>query len=828
MRYSAFLFLCGMLLSRASVAQHTFDPASLKISYRITGTKGDEQLQADLTVANTGKTALPASGWQLYFNYNHSIGNAGKLSPVSIEQLNGNLFRISPRAGFKAIAAGDVLTLPVILDGGIRNRGDVPEGFYLVWKDAPNQGFAVKEVTVFPLLPKPGADTFAQVIFRKNALVEDIPLAQLPPIFPTPASYTLGADSFLLSGTLNIIPAAGFEKEAALLAHELQAIPGVHPVVAGNSSGKRILLNPLNTDFEAYTLTVNSESITIGAATTTGIFYGIQSLKSLLPSQGHAIRGITVTDTPRFGYRGLMIDVARNFQTKAEILRMLDLMALYKLNVFHFHLNDDEGWRLEIAGLPELTALGAKRGHTLNSNDRLPAAYGSGPDTTLYGSGYYTRRDFIDILQYAQDRHIEVVPEIETPGHARAAIKAMDARYRRLMAAGNKAAATEYLLRDYKDASVYHTAQRWNDNVMDVSMPSVYHFIEKVADEVISLYKEAGVPLHSLHMGGDEVPKGAWEKSPAFLSLQKTNPAVKQVSDLWAYYFTKVNTLLKARQLYLSGWEEIALRKIQMDGDQRVMPNPDFVGQDFRVYVWNNLEGAEDLGYRLANAGYRVVLTGVTHFYYDMAYYDTYAEPGYYWGGFKDIDKPFSFIPFDFNKNLKEDYLGHPLDKAYINQLEKLTAKGESHIAGIQASVWSETIKGPERLEYMLLPRLQAVAERAWAPDPVWGKHYNDTIYQHDWSVFLNVLGKKELPKLDHYAGGFYYRIPSPGAIIVNGAVEVNLQLPGFTIRYTTNGDEPTINSSIYTQPVATKGTIKLAAFNGAGRHGNITTIVHQ
>ena len=178
----------------------------------------------------------------------------------------------------------------------------------------------------------------------------------------------------------------------------------------------------------------------IFAGTNAGIFYGIQSLRQLLPltAKGTAsIPAITVKDEPRFAFRSFSLDVARNFHSKAQVLRMLDVMAVYKVNTLHLHMSDDEGWRVEIAGLPELTAVGGRRAHGVNELEALQPAYGSGPDVVnTSGSGFYTRADYIEILRFARQRHIKVIPEIEMPGHARAAIKSMDARYDRLMKAG--------------------------------------------------------------------------------------------------------------------------------------------------------------------------------------------------------------------------------------------------------------------------------------------------------------------------------------------------------------------------------------------------------
>ncbi len=589
---------------------------------------------------------------------------------------------------------------------------------------------------------------------------------------------------------------------------------------------------------EGYELNVSANGITISATTPVGAFYGIQSVRSLIPASAYAhpqkeiqIPCVAIKDEPRFGYRAFMLDVGRNFQTKKQVERVLDLLALYKINTFHFHLTEDEGWRLEIPSLPELTAIGSQRGHTLDSKQFLPVSHGSGPETgSLAGSGFYTRAEYIEILKYATARHITVLTEIETPGHARAAIKAMNNRYARLMAEGKKEEAEKYLLYDPQDQSVYSSSQDWRDNIIDVSLPSAYNFVSTVIDDITAMYKEAGAPLQMMHFGGDEVPAHVWEKSPSYLALQASHPEIQNTGDLWYYFYGRVNQILKAKGLRLSGWEEMALRKTKLDGNPVYVPNPDFMPEHLQTEVWNNTlgDGNEDLAYRLANSGYKVVLSCVTHLYFDMAHYKSFDEPGYYWGAFSDIDKPFSFIPFDYFKNSKVDKNGLPINRSIFIGKQRLTDYGKSNIAGLQCALWGETVKTSEREEYMLLPRLLGFAERAWAQDPEWATSQDTTksqvLYQQAWSNFLNVLGKRELPRLDYINGGYGYRIPKPGALWQDGKFLVNEQFPGFTIRYTTNGKDPDAKSPVYNESVTiTNSAIKFRAFNNKGRGSNVT-----
>lgn len=434
-------------------------------------------------------------------------------------------------------------------------------------------------------------------------------------------------------------------------------------------------------------------------------------------------------------------------------------------------------------------------------------------------------------MKYAKQRHIEVIPEIETPGHARAAVAAMTARYNRLMKEGKQKEAEEYLLYHPNDTSVYRSVQRWHRNVIDVALPSTYRFLEKVTDEIIAMYKAADAPLRLLHFGGDEVPAGVWKGSPAAHKLMKENSQVKTVDDLWYYFYGNINRMLKAKGLTMYGWEEMAMRKTTVSGKTVMVPNPDFANQNVHSDVWNNVIGwgAEDLPYQQANAGYKVVLSPVSNMYFDLAYQKSFEEPGYYWGGYVDVNKPFYFIPLDYYKNAKEDINGNAIGSAYFKNKERLNAEGMKNIPGIQGLLWSETVTGPERMEYMILPKLLALAERAWAGSPAWAEEKDSAkaaaLYKQDWSRFVNVVGKRELPRLDHYAGGFKYRIPTPGAVIRNGKLMANTQFPGTVIRYTTNGEEPTATSPVYTKPVVVSGNVRLKLFTTNGRGGRSESV---
>ncbi|MGV3504053.1 MAG: family 20 glycosylhydrolase [Adhaeribacter sp.] len=793
-----------------------------------------------LTLRNAGSDSLPAQGWHIYLNAYDLQLSPEHSNLATAERVNGDLFRISPKPAFKALAPGASREIN-FLSPGVHNHTYLPGGFYLTWQNKPGQGQALQHVEwKFDQQQAGKTETaLAAKIYRSNQLIADIPADQLPRIFPSPQQYRETGEVFRLDAGVAIRAQETFRREAGLLAKDLQPLLGRELNLDPKARGKAIILQQAATGGpESYRLQVRADRIVLEASAPAGMWYALQSLKILLPASnagGKAVLvpGVEVADAPRFGHRAVMIDAARNFKTKAEVLKVLEVMGLYKLNVLHFHLNDDEGWRLEIPDLPELTEVGGRRGHTPDSKKHLPPSYGSGPDPGKHpGSGFYSRQDFIEILRFARDRHIRVIPEIETPGHARAAIKAMDARYERLLQAGLQQEAGRYLLRDLQDKSEYRSVQGWNDNVINVALPSAYAFLDKVIGEIQKMYAEAEAPLQTVHLGGDEVPAGVWQKSPAVAALMKKEASLQTTDDLWYYYFGKVNQLLKARKLYLSGWEEIGLRKTLVEGKTKMVPNPDFVAENFHTDVWLNSvgSGSEDLAYRMANAGYQVLLTNVTHFYFDLAANASFYEPGLVWGGYVDVDKPFHFIPFDYYKSLWEDARGQPVNPGIFKGKVRLTEAGKANIIGLQAPLWSETIKTPQQLEYKLLPKLLGLAERAWAPDPAWAREADpagSAARRQAWSQFVNVLGKRELPRLDHFAGGYHYRLPTAGALVENGLVKANVELPGLLIRYTTDGREPTVNSLVYSGPISEKGTIALRVFNQAGRGGRTVKIAN-
>jgi hexosaminidase len=801
--------------------------------------------RAALTLSNRGATPLAGRGFAVYYTALHDAIEGSVSAGFRIENVTGSLFRLVPGPEFAGLPPGQSVKIEY-RTRLLTNVSFAPNGAYVVFADAPEEARALDYTAVpFDRAPRPAGD--ARVVtpeaqYEADAAVRDHPADSLPPVFPTPATLERRDGPGLV---LQVLPRveAGSEltKEAAFAAEVLKPYLAAPPRKGGSSSSTPVLILETGTvagtsSPEAYELVVDPrEGIRVRGQTPAGVFYGLQSLRSLLPVPPRSgvarapltLPALRVEDAPRFAYRGLMLDVARNFQPKTEVMRVLDLMARYKVNVLHFHLTDDEAWRVEIPSLPELTAVGARRGHTLNSSRHLPPAFGSGPDTANpYGSGHYTRADYAEILRYARDRHIEVIPEIEMPGHARAAIKAMEARARALRERGDEAAATRCLLSDPKDESVYTSAQGYHDNVMNPALESTYTFLERVVGDLVALHREAGVPLRNLHLGGDEVPAGVWERSPAVAAYLKEH-RLGSVDDLWYVFYARVADIVKTHGIVPSGWEEIGLRKTRLDGRTKMIPNPDFAARGWRAYVWNNAIGGgqEDLAYRLANAGYPVVLCPVSNAYIDLAWNKNPEERGLDWGGYVDLRKPFEFIPFDYYRNARLDHRGNPVDRAIFAGKDRLTEYGRSNVVGFQANLWAETLGGEGRMDYMLVPKLLALAERAWAQEPSWSTEKDEAraaaLFDDAWSTFVNVVGKRELPRLDRASPPWRYRIPKPGLKADGDGVRASLEIPGFVLRHTTDGTEPTAKSPPLRGAVKASPGLRVAAFDTNGRKGH-------
>ena len=476
-----------------------------------------------------------------------------------------------------------------------------------------------------------------------------------------------------------------------------------------------------------------------------GAYYASVTLANLKRNaKDGTVPSAVIEDWPDHPYRGIMLDVSRNFTSKENLLKLIDILAHYKVNRLHLHFGDDEGWRVEMDGLPELTSYGAYRGiptlnedGTISEPDALMYTYCVTPDrndTKTSGNGFYTKADYIEILKYADARHMLVVPEFDIPGHSRAAVKSMEYRYRTTGDA-------TYRLFDPADTSKYNSAQDYCDNVIDVSLPSTYAFIEKVFDNLIALHAEAGVPLEAVHIGGDEVPDGSWEGSPSCQALMKAN-GVKDVDWLKDYFTNRVLDIAEARGVKIAGWQEVA-QHLEPATYERVKRNLAFTN------FWAVSRGRDVIGYNFANDGIPVVLSNSSNAYFDLAYNWSKTERGHSWAGFIDERRSFSFLPYDLYKSVRWDDKGEPKDLATASDGKPaLTAAGKPYILGVQGQLWSETLRNFDHVTYYLFPKALGLFERGWNASPAWAEttQPDDPAFVEDFDRFFTTIVEREYP----------------------------------------------------------------------------------
>lgn len=806
--------LCALLLTGAAMASakpSTGSRPQLTGRWEMVSVDWDDAHRkamghSRLVIRNAGKVPL-AKGWTLWFN---SIGdNAGADRDLPVHRIVGSLFAVDPAGGLPALQPGQSLTIPLDHPGSIPRDDKAPSMPYVVPSDDPGHPFVLKYYQKQGLRREtPGAPatlfTDPAVTFATNPDWSAISGASIAPVLPEPRSWRRGATRWLVKGLGRPSFGPGLRVQAAFASRLPGAGRGRLPFRVEIDSRLMAVSS------EAYELTIDQGTgIRLKGATPAGVFYGLQSLDQILFTASQSdgsllLPTLEIRDAPRFAYRGLLIDVARNFRTPAEMRRVIDLMARFKLNRLHLHLSDDEGWRLAIPALPELTRIGARRGHAVGMSDRLPPAFGSGPDVgKAPGSGFYSGAEYVALLRYAHARAITVVPEIDTPGHSRAAIVSMKAR-----AAARPDEHGRYLLSDPGDRSVYQSPQGFSDNALDPGLGSADAFVETVLTELVRLHRAAGVPLKVMHIGADEVPAGAWQHSPAAQArLASIGDANGGHAALWNDWFDRVDAMLRRHGIDAMGWEELGLTA----GGGGIAVNPHFAGRGMTVEVWNDLPGSEGLGNLLANAGYRVVLAPARSLYFDMAQAPDPSEPGHDWANILPLSGVFAFDPLTREP-------GVPM----------LTDKGRANIAGIEGALFSETVTSTARLDHMLMPRLLALAERAWAPSPAWAGMTDGpaaAARKTDFARFSKLLGDSILPYVESRFPNLAYSMPAPGVRIDGSALQANYAWPGVTLRYVHGTANPRPDSPVLTGTIPADGPVTIAAFTRAGRMSAPVTI---
>ena len=528
------------------------------------------------TITNHSNQPLTNEGWALYFNYMslHPIYTEG--DQIMETELQASYHSITPTADFQPLMPNESRTYKLLFRGNAIRETSRPEGFFLI-----------QDHTSSPLRGRLGGGSPISIPCTYGAFTRQ---EQMKRGIPTWEKTPYADGMYVYDYVDKIISTPTTEGVQPLLPQPKQITytDGICEVAAAEI----ITRTDANMVAEGYTMTITPQTITIEASDEAGVFYAQQTLKQW----GEVIPCGKVIDYPDLHHRGIMLDVVRNYYPVDSIYRILDIMAYHKLNVLHFHLSDDEAWRLEIPGLPQLTEIGSKRGYTTDESECLFPMYCGGwdPNAPTTANGYITRAKYIELLKYAGERHIRVIPEIDMPGHTRAAKKAMG----------------QLLTDSAFDARVYKSAQNYTDNVIDVTKPYAVEFVDHVITEIVKMHEEAGYPLTQFNIGGDEVPKGA-------LTREEHQMFIDQVL-----------AILERYQLQPVGWEEIT---------HFCQPTSKAV-----CYSWLN---SNTKPLEMAEAGYPVVLANANRLYFDFAYCNHHEEKGLNWGGYTDEYRSFDWEP---------------------------------------------------------------------------------------------------------------------------------------------------------------------------------------
>jgi len=571
--------------------------------------------------------------------------------------------------------------------------------------------------------------------------------AQQLSIIPQPVSIITGSGSFVIDKNTSLHFNSSDKDLQAVADYFSSCINHISGFLLKNNNKK---INSIEFSIaktneignEGYLLNVNPTSVTITANTKAGIVYGMQTLFQILPAirtnEVLKIPAMQIKDYPRFKWRGMHLDVSRHFFSPDLIKKYIDLMALYKFNTFHWHLTDDQGWRIEIKKYPKLTQVGAWR---VDETDKV---WGQRPqategETPTYG-GYYTQEQIKDIVKYAALRNITIVPEIEMPGHSAAAIASYP----------------------YLSCTQQPQLPMTGGNYMNISSnycagnDSVFTFLENVLTEVIALF-----PSPYIHVGGDEVDKTSWHNCPKCQARIKKE-GLKNEEELQSYFMKRIEKFLISKHRKMIGWDEI------LEGG---------LAPEATVMSWRGVQG----GIIAATMNHDVVMTPGDPLYFNQYQGDPATEPLAN-GGFNTLKKVYDYEPIP-------------------NELDAIHAK---YILGAQGNLWTEYITTPEHVEYMILPRMLALAEVLWSPKKArdWN-NFNERLQQH-----FKTFDEKGL----HYSKGNFKVEIKPFS--QDGKLFVNLSTEAYKgeMYYTTDETVPNLQSKKYTEPLRIDSSLTLKA----------------
>ena len=787
----------------------------------------DNRLNVTLDITNKTNNDI-SSLWSLHWNQISALVDSESIPKnTKYEYVAGQSYNILSFGNDYTLKKDETISIDLKQRGGVKRKSDFPMGGFVVtdddilnvkfinlWENAKD----IQELNI----------PTANDRFNYNVSNKLLDKSQLDLIIPTPnkIDFFEGQMDLKTKYSINIDESLNLNFDFAK-----SLMSGVAKIVSNNEEADIKISFIENLTKESYELNIDNNSISIFASDRAGALYGLQSLKQIFlvaKLEETAIRNLKITDSPKFSYRGMLLDISRNFYGPKKIKQILDYLSFFKINHLDFRLTDDEGWRLEIPGLEELTEVGSKRGYTKDESDNLIPIYGSGPDSNSSpGSGYLSKSEFMDILKYANERNITIIPQISYPSHIRSAIISMNARYQKYMKLGDKGEAEKYLLIDPNDESEYYSAQGFDDNIVCICRESAFNFYEKVIDEVYLMYKEAGVEMKKFGVGADEIPYGAWRKSPLCDKFMEEKSITGDYDALYQYQQRRIYDKLSSYGLTMTGWDDILLRLTEKNQSETQIKDF-FKDDDILLFVWNNSWGGgrQDMIYKYANLGYKTIMSNSSAFYFDMVDDKDFDNIGLSWSGYADYKDIWTVDVFDiFNDSY--GVKKNNISTDYINKSEKINPENRDNIIGIQSQIWGETIVDEDILDYMFMPNIIVFSQKAWSQDDSWmsisDKEIKNQTLEIEWNKFTNNLGQRVLPIVDEIFGGLSYDLPKPGGIIVNDSLYANTVFPGLDIKYTLDGTVPDSNSENYTTPVKIKtdDVVHLRLFDKKGRGGN-------
>ena len=552
--------------------------------------------------------------------------------------------------------------------------------------------------------------------------------AQNLDIIPKPVTIEQREGVFQIPLSVNLIIDQKLENSVNYISTEFLKNTGITPkVTIANRSQKNAIVFLVDDNIElpneGYELSVTKNGVVVKGKNPNGVLNGFQTLLQICSAKAvkkGTIPFVTVKDYPRFEWRGMMLDVSRQFFDKATVKNYIDWLAAHKMNVFHWHLTDDNGWRIEIKSMPDLTSKGAWRG----PGEVLPPAYGSGNER--YG-GYYTQDEIKEVVAYALDRGVSIMPELEVPGHSRAVIGS------------------------YPEIGCVTTVETKSvqgeiNNVWCVGREENYQILDTIIREFTELF-----PFEYIHVAGDEVNLATWEQCPKCKALMKQE-GYTDTFQLQNYFFRRVEKIVEKYDRKSAGWNEI------LKGGE--------LSDKTQIFAWQGIS----YGIESAKKGYTTIMIPGQYTYFDMA--QTEAERGHRWAAIIDTKRVYSFEPISEND---------------------LTAAEQKLIKGVQGALWSEYLDRPARfMEYQSYPRITALSEVAWSKKE-----------DRNWDSFYSRLTNSHLQRLANM--GIAFRDFPPTAIYKDGRITVTPPYKDAVVRYDTEGNEPTRQSALYTNPIHTK-----------------------